>query len=135
MVVPAYNERDRLPTMIEEAVDYFEKQQEEGDRYKDGVEVLIVDDGSTDDTSEVALDLSKRWFKARNVEIRVIKLERNRGKGGAVRHVSPAAESLESAPWLIGPLRASSSHEADGYSSSTRMVRHDSATWRYWSVR
>jgi dolichyl-phosphate beta-glucosyltransferase len=46
-------------------------------------ELLIVDDGSKDDTSALALKLA-----AQNptTDIRVITLEKNLGKGGAVRH-------------------------------------------------
>lgn len=46
-------------------------------------EVLIVDDGSKDGTSALALELA---VKNRHSDIRVVTLERNLGKGGAVRH-------------------------------------------------
>lgn len=46
-------------------------------------EILIIDDGSTDGTSDLALEYAKRNPE---VEIRVIIRERNSGKGGAVRH-------------------------------------------------
>jgi dolichyl-phosphate beta-glucosyltransferase len=47
------------------------------------VEIIIVDDGSTDKTSSVALDLAKKYA---SYNIRVVTLEKNIGKGGAVRH-------------------------------------------------
>lgn len=75
VVVPAYNEEQRLPSMLNEAIEYLE-----GRRFK--YEIIIVDDGSTDRTTEVALD----YVQAVGSEkVRVIKLVRNRGKGGAVR--------------------------------------------------
>lgn len=46
-------------------------------------EILVIDDGSRDKTVEVALDISK---KQKTYEIRVVKLDKNVGKGGAVRH-------------------------------------------------
>lgn len=119
VVVPAYNEEDRLTGMLEEAVDYL--QQEYGDApdtqtpdaaSKSGKErekeweILLVSDGSTDKTVEKALHFAKEhqlsqhrksvsgpWkdhlkHEARipNGSIRVIELEANRGKGGAVTH-------------------------------------------------
>lgn len=75
VVVPAYNEEKRLPSMLNEAIKYLE-----GRRFK--YEIIIVDDGSTDGTTDVAL----QYVQAVGSEkIRVIKLVRNRGKGGAVR--------------------------------------------------
>ncbi|KAK4236915.1 glycosyltransferase [Achaetomium macrosporum] len=49
-----------------------------------GYEILIVDDGSRDRTVEVVLDFSRRH--GLHDIIRVVKLEKNRGKGGAVTH-------------------------------------------------
>ena len=46
-------------------------------------EILIVDDGSSDGTSDTALQLAAKYPKA---DIRVVTLEKNIGKGGAVRH-------------------------------------------------
>lgn len=46
-------------------------------------EILIVDDGSSDDTSELALQVAKG---NEGKEIRVVTLHKNLGKGGAVRH-------------------------------------------------
>jgi dolichyl-phosphate beta-glucosyltransferase len=46
-------------------------------------ELLIVDDGSKDDTSALALKLAQRHLES---DIRVVTLEKNLGKGGAVRH-------------------------------------------------
>ncbi|KAJ9117311.1 hypothetical protein QFC20_000458 [Naganishia adeliensis] len=95
VVVPAYNERERLPSMIDEAMRYLllPRQKTDDDEefqawYGRGVEILIVDDGSGDDTAHVGLELANKWEReARGrVEIRVVRLEGNRGKGGAVRH-------------------------------------------------
>ena len=118
LVVPAFNEEQRLKAMLEEAVDYLQKSYghtgtKKGDvgvgttpakgqkvDAKQGWEVIIVSDGSTDQTVQVALDFAKAHHSrkgvttkkattgvgASNGTIRVVRLEQNRGKGGAVTH-------------------------------------------------
>src|SRR5829696_2936353 len=77
IVIPAYNESARIGKTLREVVAYLEDQ-------PGGGEVIVVDDGSKDDTSRVA----ERVFAERpvpSVEGRVIRVEPNRGKGRAVR--------------------------------------------------
>ena len=76
VVIPAYNERERLPVMLEDAFKHLEGQK--GLAY----EVILVDDGSKDDTSKVGL----KWAEKLGCDrFRVLTLAQNRGKGGAVR--------------------------------------------------
>lgn len=141
VVVPAYNEEQRLGGMLEEAVEFL--QREYGDahgaevearspsvsakslngaqeqlgnghgagngaasaRVGSGWEILVVSDGSSDRTEEYALNFARDHqlsqyptpvpgpWKAKpgpthipHGSIRVIRLEQNRGKGGAVTH-------------------------------------------------
>ena len=71
LVIPAYNEAARLGSTLERAVEYLSLR---GVSY----EVLVVDDGSRDRTVQVAEGFADRG-------VRVIRHERNRGKGAAVR--------------------------------------------------
>ena len=54
IIVPAYNEQDRLPKMLEECTAYLEE------NFKDNFEIVIVDDGSKDETSKTVLEWSRR---------------------------------------------------------------------------
>ena len=86
VVIPAYNEITRLPVMLSDALKHLIKVYEHGQW-----EIVIVDDGSRDATSKVALEFANKWHKdhpefAPPDAIRVVKLTKNRGKGGAVRH-------------------------------------------------
>lgn len=80
VVVPSYNEETRLPVMLDEALEFLEKRQKARPSYS--YEVIIVDDGSKDKTTKVALNYSKRYGSDK---VRVLTLKKNRGKGGAVR--------------------------------------------------
>lgn len=145
LVVPAYNEKDRLGGMLEEAVNYLERMYgtlarghieekpealrqrkgaangysnggadatggrkggalDKGDRK--GWEIVIVSDGSTDSTEDVVFSFARDHQLSLHPKgragpwtpepqegvhippgtIRVVNLEKNRGKGGAVTH-------------------------------------------------
>lgn len=49
-------------------------------------EVIVVNDGSKDNTVDVAMGYVRRYTCDR---VRLLNLEKNRGKGGAVRMVTP----------------------------------------------
>jgi dolichyl-phosphate beta-glucosyltransferase len=80
VVVPAYNESARLPAMLQEAVEFLTK------TYANDWEILIVDDGSSDNTASVALSFAASSELVKPEQMRVVILEKNRGKGGAVAH-------------------------------------------------
>ena len=80
VVVPSYNEEKRLPVMLDESLEYFQSRVKRDPDFS--FEIIVVDDGSKDQTSEVALEYSSRYGCDK---IRVLTLTRNRGKGGAVR--------------------------------------------------
>lgn len=73
VVVPAYNEQWRLPPALIDMIDYLDERQE-------GYEIIVVDDGSTDKTSEVV-----RKFQKIRPQVQLITLPKNCGKGYAVR--------------------------------------------------
>lgn len=78
VVIPAYNETQRLPSMLSSTLEHLAAFP------KRTVEILIIDDGSSDGTATFALKLAAEHYP--KADIRVVQLERNRGKGGAVRH-------------------------------------------------
>ncbi|XP_061596794.1 dolichyl-phosphate beta-glucosyltransferase-like [Cololabis saira] len=80
VVIPAYNEELRMPVMLDEAMEYLEKRQKQNPSFT--YEVIVVDDGSKDKTTEVALRYTRKYSADK---IRVLTLVQNRGKGGAVR--------------------------------------------------
>lgn len=85
VVVPAYNEEKRIMIMLEEAVGVLREHY-----FTSGWEILIVDDGSSDKTAELALSWSQSLVIKGDIKegaIRVCQLQKNRGKGGAVTHV------------------------------------------------
>jgi len=75
VVIPAYNEEERLGPSLESAIAYLSARQA---RSGQDFEILVADDGSSDRTVEVA-----ERFAGRGV--RAIRLPRNRGKGAAVK--------------------------------------------------
>jgi dolichyl-phosphate beta-glucosyltransferase len=119
VIIPAYNEQDRLGTMLTEAVEYLETEyppstepmlrpnptaalQRKGSSKRRpasngshvppppdgprGWEILLVSDGSTDRTVQTGLEFARAQKPETAAAIRVISLQENRGKGGAVTH-------------------------------------------------
>jgi dolichyl-phosphate beta-glucosyltransferase len=73
VIVPAYNEERRLPPTLIDMIDFFDSQPL-------SYEIIVVDDGSTDTTSEVV-----RKFERVREQVQLIQLPKNYGKGHAVR--------------------------------------------------
>ena len=75
IIIPAYNEAARLEKTLKAVVDYLRQNRPDA-------EVIVVDDGSTDNTAELA----RRVFKASgDLRTSVISYKSNLGKGRAVR--------------------------------------------------
>jgi glycosyltransferase involved in cell wall biosynthesis len=70
---PAYNEQDNIVKLTKTTVNVLE---EIGNEY----EVIIVNDGSSDNTGEVAEELARRYPR-----VRVIHHKKNRGYGAALK--------------------------------------------------
>jgi dolichyl-phosphate beta-glucosyltransferase len=111
IVIPAYNESARIGKTLREVLAYLDAQPRGG-------EVIVVDDGSKDDTSRVAQDVIAATA-GRRVEGRVIRVEPNRGKGHAVHTGLLAARNTVAAffdadlsmpitetPKLVEPIRS-----------------------------
>ena len=79
VILPALDESRRLPPYLQAVRNYFD-----GDLCAESArtyEVIVVDDGSRDNTAGVVADLSKTW-----PQLRLLRHEHNRGKGAAVRN-------------------------------------------------
>jgi dolichyl-phosphate beta-glucosyltransferase len=74
IVVPAYNESARLGASLEKILSYIAQQ-------KWSAEVIVVNDGSRDDTADIVRRLAKN-----NPALRLVENPGNRGKGYSVRN-------------------------------------------------
>ena len=75
IVIPAYNEESRLPSTLESVLSYL------GQKKWSAVEVLVVDDGSTDRTQAVVEE-----YRQEHPAVRLVSNPGNCGKGYSVRH-------------------------------------------------
>jgi glycosyltransferase involved in cell wall biosynthesis len=74
IVLPAYNEAARIGASLDKIIDYAQ-------RHACTVEVIVVNDGSTDETAEIV-----RQYAERYPWLRLIENPGNRGKGFSVRN-------------------------------------------------
>jgi len=73
IVIPAYNEEKRIGKALKKVYEYFKEKKIE-------FEIIVVDDGSNDKTVEIV-----EKFSFDKKEIRILKHEKNMGKGAAVK--------------------------------------------------
>jgi dolichyl-phosphate beta-glucosyltransferase len=74
IVIPAYNEGKRLAPTLDKVLGYVRQQEWDA-------EVIVVNDGSRDDTAEIV-----RSFAEKDPLLRLVENPGNRGKGYSVRH-------------------------------------------------
>ena len=79
VIIPAYNEEDRLPQALERTSSYLRT-------LPFPSEVIVVDDGSTDRTSQVVAGMAKEI-----PNLSLVSNDRNRGKGFSIRQGMLAA--------------------------------------------
>lgn len=73
VIIPAYNEARRLPSTLHAILNYMQQKPW-------NAEIIVVNDGSTDDTASVV-----RSFAERYPAIHLIDNQANQGKGGCIR--------------------------------------------------
>lgn len=75
IVVPAYNESERLPATLDRLLSYL------AEHGPASTEIVVVDDGSKDNTADLVIGYSRQ-----HPQIRLVRNPGNRGKGFAVRN-------------------------------------------------
>ncbi|HWS56829.1 MAG TPA: dolichyl-phosphate beta-glucosyltransferase [Pyrinomonadaceae bacterium] len=111
VIIPAYDEAARIGRSLEKVFDYLEAQRGRS-------ELIVVDDGSRDETARVSEEIFATRRSDR-VESGVIRVRPNRGKGHAVRAGLLAARApvalfsdadlsspITEAPKIVEPIRA-----------------------------
>ncbi|MDX6402772.1 MAG: hypothetical protein QOH70_227 [Blastocatellia bacterium] len=133
IVVPAYNEAERLGASLRTIVAYLKEQREQS-------EVIVVDDGSTDGTATVA---QENLADSGNVATSVIRYEENRGKGYAARRGLLAARAnialfsdadlstpITETPKLVDPILSGECDLAFGSRALDRRLIGVHQSWR-----
>jgi glycosyltransferase involved in cell wall biosynthesis len=77
IIIPAFNEEKRLPRALARIAEYFASGQSSAGE----IEIVVVDDGSTDATTRIAEEWANKL-----PHLRVISNGTNHGKGYSVRH-------------------------------------------------
>ena len=109
LVIPAFNEADRIGQSLREVLDYLQRSSPES-------ELIVVNDGSTDETSARVREV---FSTAGLIATRLLEHSPNRGKGAAVRQGLLAATKpiglfsdadlstpIEETPKLLEPIAA-----------------------------
>ncbi len=108
IIIPAFEEQDRLGDSVRKILRYIESE-------KLAAELIIVDDGSADQTAEIGEQTCAEFPE---IQTKVIRYEKNRGKGFAVKTGLLAAKAdiavftdadlstpIEELPKLVKPIQ------------------------------
>jgi dolichyl-phosphate beta-glucosyltransferase len=133
VVIPAFNEAGRIGGTLRVVLDYLGK-------FSPQSEVIVVNDGSTDATSEI---VREGFSSAGPIATRLIEHYPNRGKGAAVRAGLLAATQpiglfsdadlstpIDDAPKLIEPIAAGELDIAFGSRALDRRLIGHHQPWR-----
>lgn len=133
IVVPAFNEAGRISRSVEKITAWLNELRQE-------VELIVVDDGSTDSTAAVAEEAMRNCG---NCMTRVIRYEENRGKGYAVRlgllearanivlfSDADLSTPITETPKLIDPIRSGEFDLTFGSRALDRRLIGVHQTWR-----
>lgn len=111
-VVPAFNEAANLPRLLNDL-------ERHPNLFRDGSRVIIVDDGSTDGTAELA------EAHRGQVKVEVVRLGENQGPGAAFRAGFEAALSACESDALIVTLEADTTSDLDALPDMLARARCD----------
>ena len=133
LVIPAFNEADRIGRNLREALGYLQINSPEG-------ELIVVNDGSTDATSDIVREV---FAEPTPIATRLIEHSPNRGKGAAVRQGLLAAAKpiglfsdadfstpIDETPKLIEPIAAGELDVAFGSRALNRRLIGNRQPWR-----
>ncbi len=133
IVIPAYNESERLGSPLTTILEYVA-------RTSVNAEVIVVDDGSSDDTSQIA---ETTFQTIPEVQTSVIRYEKNRGKGFAVKTGLLAAKAdialftdadlstpIEEMSKLVDPIRKGEADVTFGSRALDRSLIGTHQPWR-----
>jgi dolichyl-phosphate beta-glucosyltransferase len=133
LVIPAFNEADRIGKTLRECVGYLETTNPES-------ELIVVNDGSTDATSQI---VREAFVTSSPIATRLLEHFPNRGKGAAVRQGLLAATKpiglfsdadlstpIDEAPKLIDPIAAGELDVAFGSRALDRSLIGQRQPWR-----
>ena len=132
LVIPAFNEADRIANTLRDALRYLETA-------TPASEIIVVNDGSTDTTSAVVREV----FSDATLATRLLDHSPNRGKGAAVREGLLAAKHsialfsdadfstpIDEAPKLINPIATGEVDVAFGSRALDRTLIGHHQPWR-----
>jgi glycosyltransferase involved in cell wall biosynthesis len=136
IVIPAYDESERLDASLREIVTYLQTNDM-------AAEVIVVDDGSNDNTAQVAGQAFSEFRSSERADAKVIRYEPNRGKGYAVKTGLRAARGeialfsdadlatpISELPKLVDPIKNGELDVAFGSRALDRSLIGTHQPWR-----
>jgi len=91
IVLPLYNEEKRLKDSFKKISKFLNNSKIKF------TEVIFVDDGSTDNSANIILEFINNYKKKKSLKLKLVKYEKNLGKGGALK----AGVKIANGKWIL----------------------------------
>ena len=92
IILPLYNEEKRLRKSLKKIANFLKTKKIQY------IEIIFVDDGSIDKSSQIILQFIKNFNKKKFIKLQLVKYRKNQGKGHGTHQIARIKKPIQQKP-------------------------------------